>query len=57
MPQGSERGSLQSPCVASHGIRQLSLGPALKKYIKQIDGVQRRAAHFNENCDTGTRNS
>ena len=54
MPQGSERGSLQSPGVASCGIRQFSLGPALKKYVKQIEGVQRRAACFIENCNAGT---
>ena len=57
MPQGSERGSLQSPGVASCGICQFSLGPALKKYVKQIEGVQRRAACFIENCNAGTRNS
>ena len=54
---GSERGSLQSPFVTSHGIHQLSLGPALKKYVKQIEGVKRRAASFIENGDAGTRNS
>ena len=37
MPQGSERGSLQCPGVASRGICQFSLGPALKKYVKQIE--------------------
>ena len=52
LPRGSERGSLQSPCEASHGIRQFSLGPTLKKHIKQIDGVQRRAAHFVKNFYT-----
>ena len=57
MPQGSERSSLQSPSVASCGICQFSLGPALKKYVKQIEGVQRRAACFIENCNAGTRNS
>ena len=57
MPQGSERSSLQSPGVASCGICQFSLGPALKKYVKQIEGVQRRAACFIENCNAGTRNS
>ena len=57
MPQGSERGSLQCPGVASRGICQFSLGPALKKYVRQIEGVQRRAAHFIENCNAGTRNS
>ena len=57
MPQGSERGSLQSPGVASRGICQFSLGPALKKYVKQLEGVQRRAACFIENCNAGTRNS
>ena len=57
IPQGSERGSLQCPGVASRGICQFSLGPALKKYVKQIEGVQRRAARFIENCNAGTRNS
>ena len=57
MPQGSERGSLQSPGVASCGIYQFSLGPALKKYVKKIEGVQTRAACFIENCNAGTRNS
>ena len=57
MPQGSERGSIQCPGVASRGICQFSLGPALKKYVKQIEGVQRRAARFIENCNVGTRNS
>ena len=54
---GSERGSLQSPCVASCGICQLSLGPALKKCVKQIERVQRTASRLTENCDAGTRNS
>ena len=57
MPQGSERGSIQCPGVASRGICQFSLGPALKKYVKQIEGVQRRAARFIENCNVRTRNS
>ena len=57
MPQGSERGSIQCPGVASRGICQFSLGAALKKYVKQIEGVQRRAARFIENCNVGTRNS
>ena len=29
----------------------------LKKYVEQIDRVQRTAACFIENCDAGTRNS
>ena len=56
-PQGSERGNLQCPGVASRGICQFNLGAALKKYVKQIEGVQRRAARFIENCNAGTRNS
>ena len=48
---GSERNSLLSPCTAPRGKRWLSLGPALKKkYVKQIEGVQWRAAPFVKNC-------
>ena len=47
----SETGSLQSPCEASRGIRQLSLGLTLKNNTRQkIEGVQRRAALFVKNC-------
>ena len=46
MPQGSERGSIQCPGVASCGICQFSLGPALKKYVrKQIEGVHKEELH------------
>ena len=31
LPRGSERGRLQSPCAAPRGIRQLRLGPILKR--------------------------
>ena len=52
-PEGVKAGgSLQSPCEASRGIRKLSLGPTLKKTLKQIEGVQRRAARFVNNCHT-----
>ena len=37
---------------ATANIRQLSLGPTLKKHVQQIEGVQRRAARFVKNCYT-----
>ena len=52
---GVKEAVYKGPCAASRRIHQLSLGPALKKKkkdAKQIEGVQRGAAHFVKNCYT-----
>ena len=58
LPRGSERGSLQSPCAASRGIRQLCLGPTLKKTRQTNRGSTKKSRILRKKLlYTGTRNS
>ena len=58
LPRGSERGSLQSPCATSRGIRQLCLGPTLKKTRQTNRGSIKKSRILRKKLlYAGTRNS